>query len=78
MRRDTSLYQSSGSVILKSRDAMSIVERDTTNVVERTRVGTFKLKNSVDHLNVLLQQLPGADFDPVSAGKAGVSCLTPA
>ena len=38
---------------------------DTANIVERTRVGTFKLKNSVDHLNVLLQQLPGAEYDPV-------------
>ena len=46
---------------------MTTVEMDTANVVERTRVGTFKLKNSVDHLNMLLQQMPGAEYDPVRA-----------
>ena len=55
------------SVIAMEAAMDAPVERDTANIVERTRVGTFKLKNSVDHLSFLLKQLPGGEFDPVGA-----------
>lgn len=57
-QRDNAAMQSPAREAPDQQRGVDAMPESSERIVERTRIGVFRIKNSVDHLSALLQDFP--------------------